>query len=112
MRRCLRIFLLIALVVFAGCERRPLNPTFSATVRTIVKCVWSVDVQAYPEGEKPTGVTLFFFRDGKYYNSVTTANVDSCAVQLPVGKYKMFMISQSPDEYGKMDFNNMTSFYI
>ena len=110
MRRWLKIVLLFALVAFVGCERRPLNPTYSPTVRTVVKCVWAVDVHAYPEGEKPTGVTLYFFRNGKYYNSVTTSNVDSCAVQLPVGKYKMFMISQSPDEYGKMEFNHMHSF--
>lgn len=110
MRRRLWIILLFALVAFIGCERRPLNPTYKATVRTIVKCIWQVDVQAYPNGEKPTGVTLFFFRNGKFYNSVTTSNIDSCEVQLPVGKYKMYMISQSPDEYWKMEFNNMTSF--
>ena len=110
MMRRLWIVLLFALTVIVGCERRPLNPTYRATVRTIVKCIWQVDVHAYPNGEKPTGVTLFFFRNGNFYNSITTSNVDSCEVQLPVGKYKLYMISQSPEEYWKMEFNHMTSF--
>ena len=78
------------------------------TVRVIVKCIWKV--KAYPEGYKPTGVTLYFFKDGEYYSSVTTANVDSCEVQLDKGHYKMYMITQSPEEYWRMEFDNMTSY--
>lgn len=100
-------FILLA-SIFAGCERRPLEYISSLTVRVIVKCIW--EVQAYPEGERPTGMTLYFFKDGQFYNSVTTSNVDSCEVMLEKGHYSMYMISQSTQEYGTMEFEDMTNF--
>ena len=108
MRKRLWIIVLAALAMLAGCERRPLENIYRSTVKVIVKCIWSVT--AYPEGVKPSGVTMYFFRDGEYYTTLTTANVDSCEVQLPVGRYKMYMITQSPEEYWKMQFEHMTSF--
>ena len=102
------VILLLALVAAVGCQRRPLETVHRSTVRVIVKCIWHVDV--YPEGEKPSGVTLYFFRDGQFYNTVTTSNVDSCEVNLEKGHYKMYMISQSPEEYWKMEFLNMTNY--
>lgn len=99
---------ILMLTAFFGCQRRPLEVLYRTSVRVIVKCVWSID--AYPEGIKPTGVTMYFFRDGEFYNSLTTANVDSCEVQLEPGHYKLYMISQSPEEYWRMDFENMTSY--
>ena len=94
--------------VAMGCERRPLELFYRQTIRVIVKCVW--DITTYPEGERPTGMTLYFFRDGEFYNSITTSNVDSCEVNLIPGHYKMYMISQSPEEYWRMNFQNMTSY--
>lgn len=73
-----------------------------------VKVLWKAEV--YPEGIKPDGVTLYFFRNGEFYMQHTTAEVDSCVVQLAPGNYKLFMISQSPEEYWKMEFENMTDF--
>lgn len=108
MRKKLWLIVLAALSLLVGCERRPLELMYRNTVRVIVKCLWQV--RAYPDGEKPSGVTMYFFRDGEFFNSVTTSNVDSCEVQLPPGHYKMYMISQSPEEYWKMEFDNMTSF--
>ena len=125
--------LLLMLVAAFGCERRPLEAMYSATVRTIVRCTWEVavttnvdvnvdvdvdvDVQTElnelglgGEVEKPTGVTLYFFRDGKYHSQITTSNVDSVEVQLEPGRYRMYMISQSPEEYWRMEFEDMTSF--
>ena len=93
------LFLLLVMAAF-GCQRRPLEIMYRSTVRVIVKCVWNVE--AYPEGDKPSGVTMYFFRDGEFYNSITTSNVDSCEVQLEKGHYKMYMISQSPEEFWKM----------
>lgn len=101
------LFLLLVMAAF-GCQRRPLEIMYRSTVRVIVKCVWNVE--AYPDGDKPSGVTMYFFRDGEFYNSITTSNVDSCEVQLEKGHYKMYMISQSPEEFWKMEFENMTSF--
>ena len=100
-------FILLA-AVLAGCERRPLEYISSLTVRVIVKCIW--EVRAYPEGERPTGMTMYFFKDGQFYNSVTTSNVDSCEVMLEKGHYSMYMISQSTQEYGTLDFEDMTDF--
>ena len=91
-----------------ACQRRPLENLESATSRVIVKCLWEVSV--YPDGIKPDGISLYFFRNGVYYSSLTTSNVDSCEVQLPVGRYKMYMINQSPEEYWRETFQNMTSF--
>lgn len=108
MRKRLWIIVLAALAMLAGCQRRPLENIYATTVRVIVKCLWTVE--AYPEGVKPSGVTMYFFRDGEYYTTITTANVDSCTVQLPEGRYKMYMITQSPEEYWKMQFDHMTDF--
>lgn len=102
------IFALAFLGLLAGCQRRPLEVAWQATVRVVVKCIWTID--AYPEAEKPSGVTMYFFRDGKYYSSVTTSNVDSCVVQLEEGRYQMYLISQSPDEYWRMQFEHTTDY--
>lgn len=98
--------LLIAIV--AGCQRRPLEIVYRSSVRVIVKCIWNIEV--YPDGQKPSGITLYFFRDGDFYTSLTTANVDSCEVQLPEGHYQMYMVSQSPEEFWKMDFEYMNKY--
>lgn len=100
--------LLLLAAVFASCERRPLEYISSLTVKVIVKCIW--EVNAYPEGERPTGITLYIFKDGIFYNSVTTSNIDSCEVMLEKGHYSMYMISQSEEEYGTMDFEDMSDF--
>ncbi len=108
MKKKMWILILAVLAMFAGCERRPLEAIYRSTVRVIVKVIWQVN--AYPEGVRPSGVTMYFFRDGEFYTTVTTANVDSCEVQLPEGHYKMYMITQSPEEYWKMEFDHMNSF--
>ena len=95
-------------VLMGGCQRRPLETFYRSTIRVIVKCLWKVSM--YPDGIKPSGVTLYFFKDGQFFTSITTANVDSCEVQLPKGTYQMYMISQSPEEYWKMEFEHMTDF--
>lgn len=77
-------------------------------VEVIVKVLWKVDV--YPDGVKPDGVTLYFFRNGEFYMKHTTSQVDSCVVQLAPGNYKMYLITQSPEEYWKMEFSDMTDF--
>lgn len=110
-KRGLTIFLLVAILatmLLGGCQRRPLELVYRSSVRVIVKCIWNVSV--YPDGVKPSGITLYFFRDGEFYTSMTTANVDSCEVQLPEGQYQMYMISQSPEEFWKMEFENMTDY--
>lgn len=106
-RRWLIPFALLLAICFVGCQRRPLETMYSSTIRVIVRCIWKVN--AYPE--KPTGVTLYFFRTGDALpRIITTSNVDSCEVQLPAGHYKLFMITQSPEEYWTMHFNNLSRY--
>lgn len=102
------LLLLAAVAAIAACERRPLEVISRETIRVIVKCIWEVD--AYPSGEMPTGMTLYLFKDGEFYNSVTTSNVDSVEVQLAKGNYVLYMISQSEEEYGSMTFHEMSDF--
>lgn len=99
---------LIAATILAvsSCIEPPLH--LKQSMEVLVKVLWKAEV--YPDGDKPNGVTLYFFRDGKFYMEHTTAQVDSCVVKLEPGRYRLYMISQSPDEYWKMEFNDMTDF--
>lgn len=101
------LILLFAMTLVA-CQRRPLFYAARESVEVMVKVVWKVAV--YPEGIKPNGITLFYFRNGEYYMQQTTANVDSCAVQLEPGRYRLLMITQSPEEYGSLAFEHLTDF--
>ena len=93
--------------LFSGCTRRPLEREFSGAMKVIVKCYWLLE--NYPE--KPTGMTLYLFREGDSAPRViTTSNVDQYEMSLGVGKYKLFVLSQSPEEYWSMDFQNMNSY--
>lgn len=100
--------LLAVLALAFACQRRPLYYMEDTGVKVIVKVLWKAEV--YPDGVKPSGVTLYFFRNGQFYRSVTTADVDSSSVQLEAGRYKLYMISQSPDEFGRMEFSHMTDY--
>ena len=83
MRKKLWIIVLAAIAMLAGCQRRPLEVIYRSTVRVVVQVLWQVN--AYPEGLRPSGVTMYFFRDGEFYTTVTTAKVHSCEVALPEG---------------------------
>lgn len=99
--------LTIAAILVAGCSIEP-PLHLRQSMEVLVKVLWKVDV--YPEGDKPNGVTLYFFREGELYMKHTTSQVDSCVVQLEPGRYRLYMISQSPEEYWSMDFEDMTNF--
>lgn len=102
------VLLLMALVAVVGCVRRPLYVIEEYRLKVVVKVLWKAEV--YPDGLKPSGVTLYVFRDGKFYTQQTTSDVDSCTLQLEPGRYQLYMISQSPEEYGQMEFDDMTDF--
>ena len=101
------MMLMLAAALVAGCRIEP-PLHLKQAVKVVVKVLWRAEI--YPDGIKPSGVTLYFFRNGEYYNSQTTAQVDSCAVHLEPGKYRIFMISQSPDEFAYMEFHDMENF--
>jgi len=96
-----------AAVLAVGCTIEPFLHLRQA-IRVIVNVLWKAEV--YPDGIKPTGVTMYLFRDKGFYKRQTTASVDSCTVKLEPGNYKLYMISQSPEEFGYMEFLNMDSF--
>ena len=99
--------LVAAAALVAGCAIEPPLHLRQA-LKVVVKVIWKAEI--YPEGDKPTGVTLYIFRDGEFYKQQTTASVDSCMLSLEPGKYKLLMISQSPDEFGSVEFKDMTDF--
>lgn len=99
--------IILAAAIVAGCRiDPPLHLRQSMGVG--VKAIWKAEVQ--PEGVKPNGMSLYIFRDGTFFGRYITADVDSCTVQLEPGKYRIFMISLTEDEYGGMEFFNMDSF--
>ena len=106
-RNGLILVFMLAAVLVAGCRIEP-PLHLKQAVKVVVKVLWRAEI--YPDGIKPSGVTLYFFRNGEYYNSQTTSQVDSCAVHLEPGKYRIFMISQSPDEFAYMEFHDMENF--
>lgn len=105
-RRKLIWTVVTAMLVAACAIEPPLH--LRQALKVIVKVLWKAEV--YPEGIKPTGVSLYFFRGGDFYSQHTTASVDSCAVHLEYGKYRLYMISQSPEEYAWMEFSDLTDF--
>lgn len=105
---CFILPVLAVLALVFSCQRRPLWYHDSEGLKVLVKVLWKVEV--YPDGQKPDGITLFFFKDGEFYMQQSTSNVDSCTVQLESGKYQLYMITQSPEEYGRMEFENLTDF--
>ena len=107
-RRGLISALVLAAALFvAGCAIEP-PLHLKQAMMVIVKVIWKVEV--YPEGVKPSGITMYFFRDGEFYRKQSTSEVDSCAVYLEPGHYQMYMISQSPYEFAYMDFLNMDDY--
>ena len=96
-----------AAAIVAACTIEP-PLHLRQTLNVVVKVLWQVEV--YPEGIKPTGVTLYVFREGNFYMEHTTAQVDSCILSLEPGLYRIYMITQSPDEFGSMQFNDMDDF--
>ena len=88
----------------AGCRIEP-PLHLRQVMNVIVNVIWKAEV--YPEGIKPDGVTLYVFRNDEFYMQHTTADVDSCRVNLLPGRYRIYMVSQSPDEFSTMTFHNM-----
>ena len=105
-RRFIWAFIAAAVLV-AGCTIEP-NLHVRRAIKVIVKVLWKAEV--YPDGVKPTGMSLYLFRDGVFYKHHVTADVDSCTIQLEPGRYKMYVMSQSPDEFGQMTFSNLSNF--
>jgi hypothetical protein len=99
------LMLPMLLLLFAGCERRPLELYYSPEAQILVKCDWS----NFPE--VPTGMTMYFFKDGDSQPKViTTSEINESKVSLEAGHYRMFLINQSPNEFGSLAFTGMDTY--
>jgi len=104
MKRRKYIPVLAALLLLGGCMIEP-PLHLRQVMNVIVSVIWKAEV--YPQGLKPDGVTLYVFRNDEFYMRQTTSNVDSCRVHLVPGIYQIYVMSQSPEEFWTMEFNNM-----
>lgn len=104
--RSYALMLLAAVVLAAtGCQRRPMEADYVPTVRVIVKCDWQYFC------EEPTGMTMYFFRDGEDTPRViSTSQVNDVAVNLPAGHWRMFLINQSVYEFSSYEFFSMNKY--
>lgn len=107
LKRLIWTIVAAAAIVATGCAIEP-PLHLRMALRVIVKVLWKAEV--YPDGVKPSGVSMYVFRDGSYYQQHTTADVDSSAVHLEPGRYRLYMISQSPEEFAWMEFSNLDDF--
>lgn len=102
------VILLLAAVVLAAtsCERRPLESDYGLSTKVKVVCDWQYF------SEVPTGMTMYFYRDGdKAPRVISTSEIYESYVNLPAGHWRMFLINQSVYEFSSYDFLNMDSYH-
>ena len=98
------ILSLAVLIAALGCERRPLEYFYKPEAKIILEVDWS----DFPE--KPTGMTVFLYKDGKSGKSFTTSDVDKTELNVEAGTYKLFVMNQSMTEIGGVTFKGMGSY--
>lgn len=87
-----------------GCQRRPLEYFYKPEARIILKVDWS----DFPE--KPTGMTVFLYKQGEAAQSFTTSTVDETPLNITAGRYKLFVMNQSVTEIGGVNFREMGTY--
>lgn len=98
------ILSLAVLIAAFGCERRPLEYFYKPEARIILNVDWS----DFPE--KPTGMTVFLFKEGDAARSITTSVVDQTELNISAGRYKLYVMNQSITEIGGVTFKDMGSY--
>lgn len=95
----------MAIFALGSCERRDLEIYYTPVCKVIVNVDWRDFL------EVPTGMTMYFFRENNEAPiTITTSSVYSAEVNLPVGKYKMYLINQSVGEFGTIGFDDMNKY--
>ncbi len=99
-------FILVAamLVALVSCQRRPLEYFYKPEAKIILKVDWT----DFPE--KPTGMTVFLFKDGETGQAFSTSEVDQTELNVTAGRYKLFVMNQSMTEFGGITFKDMYSY--
>ena len=98
------ILSLVVLIAAIGCQRRPLEYFYRPEAKIILKVDWS----DFPE--KPTGMTVFLFKDGEAGQAFSTSDVDQTELNISAGRYKLFVMNQSMTEFGGITFKDMSSY--
>ena len=98
------ILSLAVLIAALGCERRPLEYFYKPEAKIILEVDWS----DFPE--KPTGMTVFLFKDGEAGQAFSTSEVDKTELNISAGRYKLFVMNQSMTEFGGITFKDMSSY--
>lgn len=105
LRKYALIVLVAVIAAATSCERRPLESDYAPTVKVLVQCDWS------HFEEVPTGMTMYFYKDGESTPRViSTSEIYSAGVNLPAGHWRMFLINQSVNEFSSYDFFNMNEY--
>lgn len=98
------IMALAFVLALFGCQRRPLEYYYKPEARMLLEVDWS----DFPE--RPTGMTVFVYKEGEAPQSYSTSDVDKTAISLSAGRYKMFVMNQSLTEIGGVNFSDMGTY--
>lgn len=98
------ILSLAVLIAALGCQRRPLEYFYKPEAKIVLEVDWS----DFPE--KPTGMTVFLFKQGEAGQAFTTSEVDRTELNVSAGTYKLFVMNQSVTEIGGVTFRNMGTY--
>ena len=100
MKQYKTLIALIATVLFASCERRPLTYDYYPYHDIEVNVDWSKF-----KGEKPTGVSVWVYpQDGSKALQFRSTNVDKIKVHAPKGTHDIVVFNQIPIDFGTIDF--------
>ncbi len=98
------ILSLAVLIAALGCQRRPLEYFYKPEAKILLKVDWS----DFPE--KPTGMTVFLYKEGAAPESFTSSLTDEVELNVSAGRYKLFVMNQSVTEIGGVTFRNMGTY--
>ena len=100
------LLLISSISLFVSCQREPLEVYYVGKADVVINVDWMSKF-----GEKPSGMTVVFAKDGDdiVFTDVTN-DVDQYETMLEPGDYKMLIINHSYGEFGSMSFGERKSF--
>lgn len=100
------LLLISSISLFVSCQREPLEVYYAGKADVVINVDWMSKF-----GEKPSGMTVIFAKDGDdiTYTDVTNS-VDQYETMLEPGDYKMLIFNHSFNEFGSIRFAQTKSF--
>jgi len=100
------LLLISSISLFVSCQREPLEVYYVGKADVVINVDWMSKF-----GEKPSGMTVIFAKDGDdiTYTDVTNS-VDQYETMLGPGDYKMLIFNHSFNEFGSIRFAQTKSF--